>query len=129
MSSNEKHSLLELTQLLRKQYGDLDAIIDAATNGSTESLQAISQQMKSIKQTETLLLPLREEYRRSNADLPAALKIPTDETIELLKNIMPKLAQLEKETIDSSQRLFPRITESVRAVQMQNAYQTGNRVS
>ncbi len=129
MSSNETHSLLELTQLLRKQYGDLDAIIDAATTGSTESLQAISQQMKSIKQTETLLLPLREEYRRSKADLPAALKIPTDETIELLKNIMPKLAQLEKETIDSSQRLFPRITESVRAVQMQNAYQTGNRVS
>jgi MinD-like ATPase involved in chromosome partitioning or flagellar assembly len=129
MPSNDNHSLLELTQRLQQQYEELNAIIDAATTDSPESLQAISEQMQHIKQTEMLLVPLRQEHRRSNADLPAALKKPTDETIELLKSIMPKLAQLEKETIDSSQRLFPRIKESVRAVQMQNAYQTGYRVS
>jgi hypothetical protein len=38
---------------------------------------------------------------------------------------MPKLAQLEKATVESANRLFPKIQESVRAVQMQSAYGAG----
>lgn len=129
MSNTDHNPLLQLTLLLRQQYQDLDRVLDAMNAGSDLMIESISEHMKSIRETEAKLHPLREQQRRINTQLPAELKQPTDETIELLKGIMPKLAQLEKTTIDSSQRLFPKIQQSVRAVQMQNAYQTGHRVS
>lgn len=129
MSNTDHNPLLQLTLRLRQQYRDLDRVLDAMNAGSDLMIESISEHMKSIRETEARLHPLREQQRRINAQLPAELQQPTDETIELLKGIMPKLAQLEKATIDSSQRLFPKIQQSVRAVQMQNAYQNSHRVS
>ncbi len=123
MLNTENDPLVMLTLKLREQYQALDSIVEAMNHDSDQSIDLISEQLKVIKKTETMLRPLREEFRRTNTKLPPHLQEPTDQTIELVKGLMPKLAQLEKTTLDSAQRLFPKIQESVRAVQMQNAYQ------
>lgn len=125
MLNTENDPLTTLTLKLKQQYQALDSIVESMNRDSTQSIDLISEQLKVIKETETMLRPLREEFRRTNTKLPPHLQVPTDETIELVKGLMPKLAQLEKATLDSAQRLFPKIQESVRAVQMQNAYQAG----
>ena len=125
MLNTENDPLGTLTLKLKQQYQALDSIVESMNRDSSQSIDLISEQLKVIKETETMLRPLREEFRRTNTKLPPHLQVPTDETIELVKGLMPKLAQLEKSTLDSAQRLFPKIQESVRAVQMQNAYQAG----
>ncbi|MEL6108566.1 MAG: hypothetical protein AAFU85_21380 [Planctomycetota bacterium] len=122
MSSQPNNALLELTVELRDLYRELDATVDSMQVGSVEALDQIGDKMKLIQATESRLGPLREVFQQTNSTLPGALREPTDQTIDLLKGLLPKLAQLEKATIDSFQRLFPKIQESVRAVKMQNAY-------
>ncbi|QDT11876.1 hypothetical protein [Planctomycetes bacterium K23_9] len=119
--------LHKLTLQLLQQYKLLDQVVDALNEGPAESIDDINEQMLAIKETEKSLLPLREVFRQTNDSLPDELRNPTDETIELVKGLMPKLAQLEKTTLESANRLFPKIQESVRAVQMQNAYGGGRR--
>lgn len=125
MMDNSENPLLALTLQLKQQYQALDSIVDSFSHDTDQSMNSISDQLKLIKQTEETLRPLREEFRAANATVPAVLQIPTEQTIELVKGLMPKLAQLEKQTLDSAKRLFPKIQESVRAVQMQNAYRAG----
>ncbi|MEO1530036.1 MAG: hypothetical protein AAFX06_31875 [Planctomycetota bacterium] len=115
-------SLLELTVQLRNLYRELDQSVDSMQVGSVESLGHIGDKMRLIQEVEHQLGPLREAYQQTNSKLPQSLREPTDQTVDLLKGLLPKLAQLEKATVDSFQRLFPKIQESVRAVKMQNAY-------
>ena len=122
MTVNETEPIVALTLQLKQQYEDLDRIIDSLNGGAVDSTDAIGEQLRLIKQTELQLLPLREEFRRTHTKLPGYLKEPTDATIDLVKGLMPKLAQLEKATMESAKRLLPKIQESVRAVQMQKAY-------
>ncbi len=124
LSDKESDLLTELTEQLKQQYQCLDRIVDSMDVHSEPTNEGISEQLKAIKQTESLLVPLREEFRRSGRQLPAHLQQATDETIELIKGLMPKLAQLEKATLESAKRLFPKIQQSVRAVQMRDAYRT-----
>jgi len=119
--------LLSLTNTLLQQYQSLNATVDSLNDGPVDSVDEISVQIAAIKKTEEQLLPLREAFRETHPTLPSELKIPTDQTIELVKGLMPKLAQLEKATLESANRLYPKIQESVRAVQMQNAYGTAGR--
>lgn len=122
MSSQPRNALLELTVELRDLYRELDDTVNSMQVGSVEALDQIGDKMKSIQETESRLGPLREAFQQTNSAFPSTLREPTDQTIDLLKGLLPKLAQLEKATIDSFQRLFPKIQESVRAVKMQNAY-------
>lgn len=125
MSNINSDPLISLTVQLKKQYEELDQIVNSLNARPVDCTDAISEQLKQIKRTEAQLLPLREEFRGSHAQLPPSLQEPMDATIDLVKGLMPKLAQLEKATLDSAQKLFPKIQESVRAVQMQNAYRAG----
>ncbi|MGB7346353.1 MAG: hypothetical protein WBD20_19195 [Pirellulaceae bacterium] len=127
MSNNENGQLLFLTNQLFQQYQALEGIVDALNLSPESTVDGITVQMKAIKETEQALRPLREEFRRTTDTLPVELQVPTDQTIELVKSLMPKLAQLEKTTLESANRLFPQIQESVRAVQMQNAYGSSRR--
>ncbi|NND98988.1 MAG: hypothetical protein HKN47_16860 [Pirellulaceae bacterium] len=121
--------LLELTLQLQQQYQHLDRLLDSITDASSAAIESIGPHMNEIKRTEAALGPLREQFHRTSEQMTPALKNATDETIDLVKGLMPKLAQLEKTTFESAQRLFPKIQESVRAVQMQNAYSSSNRAS
>ena len=122
MSSTKHDPLVLLTLRLQEQYQTLDRLVDSMNQSSDVSIEPMSEQVKAIKETEDQLRPLREMFRASGHELPPELNKPNNETIELLKGLMPKLAQLEKSTLESTQRLFPKIQQSVRAVQMQNAY-------
>lgn len=127
MSIVEEQTLIDYTVQLKQQYEQLCGIVDSLDNESNRTVEAISDQMKQIKRTEDLLGPLREAYRESNQSVGAELQSITDETIEVVKALMPKLASLEKASVDSLRRLFPKIQGSVRAVQMQNAYRGNHR--
>ncbi|MCA9137418.1 MAG: hypothetical protein KDB00_11685 [Planctomycetales bacterium] len=122
MSIVEEQTLIDLTTQLKQQYEQLCNIVDALDNDSNRNIDAISEQMKPIKRIEELLRPLRDAYRENGDDVGAELQAITDQTIEVVKTLMPKLASLEKASAESLRRLFPKIQGSVRAVQMQNAY-------
>lgn len=122
MSNQTPDALLDLTLQLRNHYRELDETVDSMQVGSVESLEKIGDKMKLIQATENQIAPLRDSFQQTKSKLPQSLREPTDQTIDLLKGLLPKLAQLEKATVDSFEQLFPKIQESVRAVKMQNAY-------
>ena len=128
MSVQANEKLFLLTKQLRDQYSALEGIIDSANADPNQSVERISEHMKQIKSTEEQLCPLRETFVSDQSPLAFEIKRVTDETIETVKTLMPKLASLEKASVESLRRLFPRIQGSVRAVQMQNAYR-GNHAS
>jgi predicted nuclease with TOPRIM domain len=126
MLNAEEQMLLEYTIELKQQYERLSEIVDSLERESSRTIDPISKQMKRIKRIESSLAPLRDSYLRRHDHASGEIAKVTDETIELVKTLMPKLASLEKASVDSLRRLFPKIQGSVRAVQMQNAYR-GNR--
>lgn len=127
MSNSDDETFATLTVQLHQQYVELDGIVDKLAQGPIESVDSIADQMKKIKRTEGALGPLRDRFIESKRSLSDQLQTVTDQTIVLVTQLMPKLAQLEKTTIDSAKRLFPQVQQNVRAVQMQNAYVTTKR--
>ena len=128
MAANNDETFSTLTLQLHQQYVDLNHVIDSMGNEAVESVEDIAIHMKRIKETEAELKPLRDAVVAAGQKLPANLQTATDETIKIVTGLMPKLAMLEKATVESAKRLFPQVQESVRAVQMQNAY-SGSRAS
>jgi len=118
----DEQALLQYTRLLKQQYTKLSEIVESVGRDNGRDIEPISTQMKYIKETESRLSPLRHAFSQSQCKASSELQQVTDETIELVKTLMPKLAELEKASVDSLRRLFPKIQGSVRAVQMQNAY-------
>ena len=127
MSIRDEQMLLDYTVQLKKQYESLNDIVDALENDSNRNVDTISDQMKQIKHTEDRLRPLREAYQQTHEHADGEIQAVTNQTIEVVKSLMPKLASLEKSSVESLRRLFPKIQGSVRAVQMQNAYRGNNR--
>ena len=127
MSTAEEQTIFDYTVKLKQQYERLSEIVETLDKEPHRTVDSISDQMKQIKQTEDLLGPLREAYRERHEHTGEHIQAITDETIEVVKALMPKLANLEKASVDSLRRLFPKIQGSVRAVQMQNAYRGNHR--
>ncbi|WP_436715449.1 hypothetical protein U8335_23590 [Roseiconus lacunae] len=126
MSETNETRLLSYTSELKQHYERLNQIIEQYADDSHHAVDPIREQMALVKQTEDKLRPLRQSYLDQSNELSGPLKTLTDETIELVQSLMPKLAQLEKSSVDSLRRLFPRIQGSVRGIQMQNAYRVNN---
>ncbi|WP_182868225.1 hypothetical protein [Stieleria mannarensis] len=126
MSPSEEQTLIEYTVRLKQQYERLNEIVDTVGREPGGGVETIGEQMKEIKQTEDVLRPLRQRYQEQHEHASGQIKNLTDETIDVVKSLMPKLAGLEKASVDSLRRLFPKIQGSVRAVQMQNAYRGNN---
>ena len=126
MLAHEQQTLIDYTIQLKQQYECLSEIVDAIEREPGRGVESINEQMKQIKQTEDLLRPLRQRYQDEHEQASGQIKTLTDETIDVVKSLMPKLAGLEKASVDSLRRLFPKIQGSVRAVQMQNAYRGNN---
>ncbi len=129
MSNEIDANLMELTVQLRDRYQELNELVDTMIQSSDFSVDRLGGRMNDIRELEESLAPLRETFRQANETVPAALREPTGETIELVKGLLPKLAQLEKSTMEAADRLFPKIQASVRAVQMQRAYGATGRSS
>lgn len=122
MSNPHFDAMLELAFQLKKQYESLNEIIDLKIESGDCSIEQISEQINGIRTTEDLLRPMREDLRDRKVKSPDVLQSVTNETIELMESIMPKLGTLEKETLESAKRLYPEVEQSVRVVQMQQAY-------
>lgn len=122
MSSPDEQALMELTLQLKQQYEQLSEIVATIARENGRDVDPISGQMKLIKETESRLRPLREAFSESQRTPSPELQQITADTIDLVKTLMPQLAALEKASVESLRRLFPKIQGSVRAVQMQNAY-------
>jgi hypothetical protein len=119
---DDEQLLIRETLLLKQQYEQLAEIVETMRQEQSRNVEPISGQMKCIKETESRLRPMREAFTRSGKQASKELKQATEATIRLVETLMPKLAELEKASVDSLRRLFPKIQGSVRAVQMQNAY-------
>ncbi len=119
---HDERLLIQDTLLLKQQYEKLAEIIDMMRRDHSRDIEPISEQMRCIKETESRLRPARESFTRSGLQASKELQQATEATIELVETLMPRLAELEKASVDSLRRLFPKIQGSVRAVQMQNAY-------
>ena len=126
MTETNDTLLADYTVELKTHYERLDQIVDQFADDSHGAVEPIREQMVLVKQTEEKLRPLREAYLSSDREPSKKVTALTDETIELVKALMPKLAQMEKTSVESLRRLFPRIQGSVRAIQMQNAYRGNN---
>lgn len=122
MSKAIESELLRYSCQLRDEYATLNRIIGQMETDGSAAVEPISEQMQKIKDTESELAPIRESYMKSRDHASTDIQAVTDETIELVKSLMPKLANMEKASVESLRRLFPKIQGSVRAVQMQNAY-------
>ena len=122
MPTENESELLRFSCQLRDEYASLNLIIGEMESDGSPTVEPISEQMQKIKATESDLAPIREAYMKRRDHASAEIQAVTDETIEFVKSLMPKLANLEKASVESLRRLFPKIQGSVRAVQMQNAY-------
>lgn len=122
MSNPNFDEMLDLAFQLKKQYENLNEIIDHKLESGDCSIEQISEQINGIRATEDALRPMREDLRDRKAKSPDDLQAVTNDTIELMESIMPKLGVLEKETLESAKRLYPEVEQSVRVVQMQQAY-------
>ncbi len=124
MINRENHELDELILRLRDQYRELDSAISVASVTDDDSITAIGDQLKAIKATEQKLTPLREQVIASGAVIRDESRRASNETTDIIKGLMPKLGQLELETVTAAKRLSPRIQDGVRAIQMQAAYES-----
>lgn len=115
--------LFGLTNQLKAQYEQLASLIESLHDENGRDVAPMNDQMQRIKQTEATLKPLRDEFLAKGNVVDGPLKKVNDETIEIVISLMPMLAELEKSSVESLRRLFPKIQGSVRAIQMQNAYQ------
>lgn len=122
MSNPDFAGMLELALKLKCQYETLNDIIDQKLDSRDFSIEEISEQINGIRSTEDELRPLREALRDHQAETPDDLQSVTNATIELMESIMPKLNTMENETLESAKRLYPEVEQSVRVVQMQQAY-------
>lgn len=125
MQHTDSKQFLDLSVKLAAQYDALLKVVDALLRAATiESVDDITVQMKDIRETENLLRPIRTAFRENELKTPAQIREVTDHTIDVLNQLMPKLSLLESKTKHSAMKLFPKVREGVRAVQMKNAYKS-----
>ena len=122
--------LHENTLRLRNLYRDLDSVAGELLRNPDQTVGGMDQvrdKMDEIRATEAVLRPIRAEHLEEHGKMPADLQAPTDETIGLLESLMSKITELEGRAQEQSHKLRPKIQEGVRAVQMQNAYESNSR--
>ena len=62
MPTNDDQTFSTLTLQLHQQYIDLDQVIDSMGDQAVESVEAIAVGLKRIKETESQLKPLRDDF-------------------------------------------------------------------
>lgn len=90
-----------------------------------DQLTQINELMKPVKQTESILGPIRDSMKAKGLSTPDDVKPLIDKTVEIVGYLLPKIGELEKVARESRQNLAPSIGESVRAMKMQSAYGRG----
>ncbi|MEC8554261.1 MAG: hypothetical protein VXZ82_04555 [Planctomycetota bacterium] len=112
----------ELMQTLLDDYCTLRDDMRASKVETTERLQRIAHRLRKIKQTENSLRPLREAMRENRVELSSSLQQLSNETIEVIQDVIPMLNELETESQKAMKKLFPHVRTNVRGMLMREAY-------
>ena len=111
-----------LMQTLLDDYCTLRDDMRAGNVGTTERVQQIALRLRKIKQTENSLRPLREAMREKRVELSSSLQQLSNETIEVIQEVIPMLNELEAESQKAMNKLFPHVQKNVRGMLMREAY-------
>ena len=127
MSNNKLEQFNILVQQLFVQYKVVERTIDQicsrrGTASETENLQMIKQLLSQVRQTEAEIQPLRDSLQANNATIPDSTQAIIDDTIQMVTTLIPKIGALEKEAVESREKLAPEIHEGVRAAKTKTAY-------
>jgi hypothetical protein len=87
-----------------------------------QELQTLQQERESLQELERQVKPTHEAYRKTRATASDAVKLLTDRTAGLVKELIGKIAKLEDSARESFQRLSPEVNQSLRGQQMKQAY-------
>lgn len=111
-----------------QQVDDIVGMIEAAeSNLDRKSLmEKLSVRLAEVKSVESEMTPLRESIQEQGQSLEPQTRAAIDQTVELVRQLLPRLGRLEQETVEQRSQLAPQIHQGVRAIQMQSAY-TRNR--
>jgi hypothetical protein len=127
MSLNKLGQFQQLVQQLADQYDVVNQAVDTVyaqreSASKTEMLESITQLLTRVKQTEAEIQPLRESLQADNVTIPATTQAIINQTIQTVTTLIPRIGALEKEAVESREKLAPVIREGVRAAKMQSAY-------
>ncbi len=126
-SELEKRVLLSL-QEMAKQYKALNTLADDMLAKQARQ-QSIADDMKGLKESrqkleylETQSRPDQQAYRSSGKHASSQVKQVSGDTAASIQALIVKIAELEKNTRESYDRLVPEVNQVVRGHQMQRAY-------
>ncbi|QEG23358.1 hypothetical protein [Mariniblastus fucicola] len=127
MSNNNLEQFHNLVLQLLDQYKIVDQTVQQVrTKPETESpidtLETIKQLLDHVKQTEARIQPIRDSLQAANATIPRPTQQLIDETVTIVTSLIPNIGALEKDAVESREKLAPIIREGVRAVKMKSAY-------
>lgn len=124
--STNPNKLLQLCQQLQDEYLSVESLIKEVKedrNGDLdlESLTLIRNRLNEIKQIEEEFAPLRDDVM-ATGQTHSGIRDMVASTIKVITRLIPDISQIEKLARDSRAKLGPKIHDSVRGLQMQNAY-------
>lgn len=127
MSNSKIEQFHVLAQQLYDQYKVVEQTVDkicdkAETAAASDTLELIQHLLVRVKQTETQLKPIRDSLLASGETLPADTKKIVEDTVQVVTTLIPRIGALEKDAVESREKLAPVIHEGVRAAKMITAY-------
>lgn len=111
-----------------EQYQTMNELADRMLGSelSSDQWHATAEKMKQVsvrlEQMQQQNHSITAEYRQSSPEPSAAIRALKDQLSSLMQSFLMKVSRLEQQALKSKQALLPQIHESVRAVQMKNAY-------
>ena len=127
MSNRNLEQFHFLVQQLLNQYKIVEQTVDQIYSrqrgsSSAETLESINRLLVHVKQTESEIQPIRDSLQAENQTIPESTREVIDRTVQIVTTLIPRIGALEKELIESREKLAPVIREGVRAAKMQSAY-------
>ena len=87
-----------------------------------EDLDAFKTELSGLNEIQQQTQSIRDAYRNSQPSASQAVKQLTEQTGNLIQNLLLKIAKLEGAAKESHRRLIPEIDQHVRGKQMKQAY-------
>ncbi len=127
MSNSNLEQFHFLAQQLLNQYKIVEQTVDQVYSqreaaSTTDTLESIQQLLLHVKQTESMIQPIRDSLKTDNESIPADTQKIVADTVQIVTTLIPRIGALEKEAVDSREKLAPVIREGVRAAKMKSAY-------
>lgn len=122
-----ENNIKELAGRLLARYQEIERSIDLLSSvadyvSKNEAMDEVRSIMTEVKQIETELFPLRDQFLSSGQEFSSPTTQLFRQAAEMLTSLLPKINDLEQTAIQDRDKLAPEIHDSVRGMQMQSAY-------